>query len=55
MNRKKKVNAIFKKKLKKAKARMNPSKKPKYVSRAERSKLELEAGAASNNQEDGGS
>ncbi|MBL4783556.1 MAG: DUF2986 domain-containing protein [Porticoccaceae bacterium] len=43
MNRKKKVHAIFKKKLKKAKARMNPSHKPKYISKAERAKLELEA------------
>jgi len=41
MNRKKKVHAIFKKKLKKAKARMNPSSKPKYISKAERAKLEL--------------
>ncbi|RLA39130.1 MAG: DUF2986 domain-containing protein [Gammaproteobacteria bacterium] len=40
MNRKKKVHAIFKKKLKKAKARMNPSHKPKYISKAERAKLE---------------
>jgi len=42
MNRKKKVHAIFKKKLKKAKARMNPSNKPKYLSKAERAKLESE-------------
>ena len=41
MNRKKKVHAIFKKKLKKAKARMNPSSKPKYISKAERAKLEF--------------
>ena len=41
MNRKKKVHAIFKKKLKKAKARMNPSSKPKYISKAERAKLKL--------------
>lgn len=41
MNRKKKVHAIFKKKLKKAKARMNPSNKPKYISKAERAELAL--------------
>jgi hypothetical protein len=41
MNRKKKVHAIFKKKLKKARARMNHSHKPKYISKAERAKLEL--------------
>ncbi|MBQ0718954.1 MAG: DUF2986 domain-containing protein [Gammaproteobacteria bacterium] len=40
MNRKKKINAVFNKKLKKAKARMNPSSKPKYLSKAERAKLE---------------
>ncbi len=46
MNRKKKVHAIFKKKLKKAKARMNPSNKPKYISKAERAKLESKQGEA---------
>ncbi|OUS17014.1 DUF2986 domain-containing protein [Gammaproteobacteria bacterium 50_400_T64] len=44
MNRKKKVHAIFKKKLKKAKARMNPSSKPKYISKADRAKLDIEQG-----------
>jgi len=53
MNRKKKVHAIFKKKLKKAKARMNPSNKPKYISKAERAKLELEPGIASEKIEKG--
>jgi len=53
MNRKKKVHAIFKKKLKKAKARMNPSNKPKYISKAERAKLELEGDATDNNTESG--
>ena len=46
MNRKKKVHAIFKKKLKKAKARMNPSNKPKYISKAERATLESKQGGA---------
>jgi len=54
MNRKKKVHAIFKKKLKKAKARMNPSNKPKYISKAERAKFELEGGVATDNIEKGG-
>ena len=49
MNRKKNVHAISKKKLKKAKARMNPSNKPKYISKAERAKLELEGGIATDN------
>ena len=51
MNRKKKVHTIFKKKLKKAKARMNPSNKPKYISKAERAKLE--GGVATDNIEKG--
>ncbi len=42
MNRKKKIFDKFNKKVKKAKARMNPSSKPKYISKAERAKLELE-------------
>jgi hypothetical protein len=53
MNRKKKVHAIFKKKLKKAKARMNPSHKPKYISKAERAKLELAGKTATDNAVDG--
>ncbi|PCJ36114.1 MAG: DUF2986 domain-containing protein [Cellvibrionales bacterium] len=53
MNRKKKVHAIFKKKLKKAKARMHPSNKPKYISKAERAKLELEGGVATDDIEKG--
>ncbi len=40
VNRKKKIQGIFNKKLKKAKARLNPKNKPKYVSKAERAKLE---------------
>ena len=53
MNRKKKVHAIFNKKLKKAKARMNPSSKPKYISKADRAKLDLEGEAAIANIEGG--
>ena len=53
MNRKKKIHAIYKKKLKKAKARMNPDNKPKYISKAERAKLELEQGSSADNADDG--
>jgi len=41
MNRKKKIHAIFKKRLKKARAKLNPSHKPKYISKAERARLAL--------------
>lgn len=53
MNRKKKISGIFSKKLKKAKSHLNPkanNNKPKYISKADRAKLEeaekaaLEAG-----------
>ncbi len=40
MNRKKKINSILKKKLKKANAKLHSSNKPKYVSKAERVILE---------------
>ena len=43
MNRKRKINAIFNKRLKKMNAKKHSSTKPKYVSKAERAKLELEA------------
>ncbi|GAA5191584.1 DUF2986 domain-containing protein [Ferrimonas gelatinilytica] len=36
MNRKKKINQILKKKLKKANAKANPGNKTKYISKAER-------------------
>ncbi len=39
MNRKKKINNILKKKLKKANAKLHSSNKAKYVSKAERAKL----------------
>lgn len=42
MNRKKKVNQILKKKIKKANEKLNPKNKPRYVSKAERAKLEQE-------------
>jgi len=40
MNRKKKLNQIFNKRLKKAKAKLNPNQKDRYVSKAEREALE---------------
>ncbi|MEW5008448.1 MAG: DUF2986 domain-containing protein [Cycloclasticus sp.] len=42
MNRQKKIQNLFSKRLKKAKAKLNPSSKPKYVSKAERAALALE-------------
>ena len=41
MNRKKKINAALKNKLKKANAKLHTSNKPKYISKAEREKLAL--------------
>lgn len=43
MNRRKKGNAASKAKIKKANAKLSTSTKPKYISKAERAKLELEA------------
>jgi len=40
MNRKKKINQILKKKLKKQNAKLHKSNKPRYISKAERAKLE---------------
>ena len=42
MNRKKKIHDIFRKKLKKAKAKLSPNKKPKYIAKALREKAELQ-------------
>lgn len=39
MNRKKKINSIHKSRMKKMNAKNNPSRKPKYISKAERAKL----------------
>ena len=44
MNRRKKGNQILKSKAKRAKAKLSPDKnKPKYVSKADRAKLETES------------
>jgi hypothetical protein len=40
MNRKKKINETLKKKLKKKNAKLHKSNKPKYISKAERARLE---------------
>ena len=42
MNRKKKINQTLKSKLKKANAKLQKSNKPKYISKAERARIELE-------------
>ena len=41
MNRKRKMNEILNKKIKKMNAKKHHSNKPKYISKAERAKLEL--------------
>lgn len=41
MNRKKKLNDAFNKKLKKLNAKLRVSNKPKYISKAEREKIAL--------------
>ncbi|MEW6982849.1 DUF2986 domain-containing protein [Colwelliaceae bacterium 6471] len=52
MNRKKKINDILKKKVKKANAKLHNSNKPKYISKAERAKLESEGGDSHQSQAD---
>ncbi|WED20851.1 DUF2986 domain-containing protein [Vibrio sp. JC009] len=42
MNRKKRINQILKSKQKKKNAKLHKSNKPKYISKAERAKLEAE-------------
>ncbi len=48
MNRKKKIFTKLSAKAKKANLKANPKNKPKYISKAERAKLETEANEASN-------
>ena len=47
MNRRKKVNQILKKKAKKVNDKLNPKKKPRYISKAKRTKQEQEGSAES--------
>lgn len=42
MNRKKRINQILKTKQKKMNAKLHGSNKPRYISKAERAKMELE-------------
>lgn len=42
MNRKKKINQILKSKQKKQNAKLHKSNKPRYISKAERAKMESE-------------
>lgn len=46
MNRRKKIKDIYDKRMKQANLKVNPKKaKPKYISKAERAKMEAEAAA----------
>ncbi len=47
MNRKKKINQILKAKQKKQNAKLHKSNKPRYISKAERAKLEAESAQSS--------
>jgi len=49
MNRRKKIKSILTKKAKQANLKANPKSKPKYISKAERAKLEAEANHAESN------
>ncbi|NLQ18448.1 DUF2986 domain-containing protein [Marinomonas sp. M1K-6] len=49
MNRRKKIKDIYDKRMKQANLKVNPKKaKPKYISKAERAKMEAEAAANPN-------
>ncbi|CAM4137819.1 DUF2986 domain-containing protein [Vibrio neonatus] len=52
MNRKKKINQILKKKIKKQNSKLHTSNKPKYISKSERAKMEQEAAQATEVQAD---
>ncbi len=43
MNRKKKINSILKKRLKKANSKLSKSNKPKYISKGDRALVENDA------------
>ena len=47
MNRKKKINQIFKARAKKSNAKTNPKAKDRYISKAERARLETDAAGES--------
>lgn len=53
MNRRKKIKDIYDKRMKQANLKVNPKKaKPKYISKAERAKMEAEAAANLNSDVD---
>ena len=45
MNRKKKINQIYKNRMKKQNAKLHSSNKPRYISKADRAKMEAEEAA----------
>ncbi len=51
MNRKKKINQILKKKIKKQNAKLHKSNKPRYISKAERAKIEADEAQANPTEE----
>lgn len=51
MNRKKKINSILKAKVKKKNAKLHKSNKPRYISKAERAKIEEEEKAQQLNEQ----
>lgn len=51
MNRKKKINSILNKRLKKINAKIAPANKGKYISKAERARLEAEQAIETANNE----
>ncbi|MBY7973639.1 DUF2986 domain-containing protein [Vibrio fluvialis] len=53
MNRKKRINQILKTKLKKQNAKLHNSNKPRYISKAERAKMEAEQAAAEASTDEG--
>ncbi len=52
MNRKKKINQILKSKQKKMNAKLHKSNKPRYISKAERAKMEEQEQLAQENNEE---
>ncbi|EGU38742.1 DUF2986 domain-containing protein [Vibrio scophthalmi] len=46
MNRKKKINQIYKNRMKKQNAKLHTSNKPRYISKADRAKMEAEEAAS---------
>lgn len=52
MNRKKKINETLKSRMKKANAKLHPSNKPRYISKAERAKIAAQAELLNENNDD---